>query len=47
MIRNQQHAKALGDIILASDPERVSRFKQLFKGLFTQDGTRPRPYCSR
>ncbi|CAI8291390.1 MAG: 4-hydroxy-3-methylbut-2-enyl diphosphate reductase [Opitutia bacterium UBA7350] len=35
MIRNQQHAKALGNIILAKDSGRVERFRQLFKGLYS------------
>ena len=35
MIRNRQHAKILGDIIMAEGPERTDRFKQAFEGLYS------------
>ena len=35
MIRNREHAKILGDIIMAEGPEKTDRFKQAFEGLYS------------
>lgn len=36
MIRNRDHAQILGEIILAEDSEKTHRFKQAFKGLYSE-----------